>query len=126
QPKDGQGQPKNGQGQPKNGQGQPKPGQGQGQPKEGQGQPKDGQKGKSQEKNEPKGTGQRVADGKVNNTESKANGTEGDGSFLNLPPRQRELIRQALSDKLPPEYASLIQQYFVNIAKGKPAMQEKK
>jgi hypothetical protein len=62
----------------------------------------------------------------VANAPHQANGTEGDGGFLNLPPRQRELIRQALSDKMPPEYANLIQQFFVNIAKGKPAMPEKK
>ena len=43
-----------------------------------------------------------------------------------LPPRQREMIRQALSAKLPPEYAALIQQYYVNIARGKPATTEKR
>ena len=45
----------------------------------------------------------------------------GNALLLNLPPRQREMIRQALADKLPPEYAAMIQQYFLNIAKGKPA-----
>jgi len=45
----------------------------------------------------------------------------GDGSFLHLPPRQRELIRQAISGNLPPEYANLIQQYYINIARGRPA-----
>jgi hypothetical protein len=46
---------------------------------------------------------------------------EGDGTFLGLPPRQREMIRQALSGQLPPEYAEMIQQYYVNIARGRPA-----
>ena len=32
-----------------------------------------------------------------------------------------ELIRQALSGSLPPEYAGLIQQYYINIARGKMA-----
>jgi hypothetical protein len=41
--------------------------------------------------------------------------------FIHLPPRQRELIKQALSDKLPPEFSALIQQYYVNIARGQPA-----
>jgi hypothetical protein len=55
-----------------------------------------------------------------------SNGAEGEGNFLNLPPRQRELIRQALSDRMPPEYASLIQQYLVNIARGKPVTPDRK
>ena len=62
-----------------------------------------------------------MADGAGKNAESQGNDVKGDGSFIGLPPRQRELIRQAISDKLPPEYAAIIQQYFVNIAKGKPA-----
>jgi hypothetical protein len=33
-----------------------------------------------------------------------------------LPPRQRELIRQALASELPPEYAAQIQQYYLNIS----------
>jgi len=45
----------------------------------------------------------------------------GMAELLNLPPRQRELIRQAMTQKLPPEYAALIQQYYVNIARGRPA-----
>ena len=62
-----------------------------------------------------------MADGKVNNAPSELKDVKGEGLFLHLPPRQREMIRQALSDKLPPEYAAMIQQYFANIAKGKPA-----
>jgi hypothetical protein len=57
----------------------------------------------------------------VRNTPSWFNDVNGEGSFLHLPPRQRELIRQALTEKLPPEYSALIQQYYVNIARGKPA-----
>ena len=32
-----------------------------------------------------------------------------------------EMIRQALAGKLPPEYAAMIQQYYINLAGGKPA-----
>jgi hypothetical protein len=46
---------------------------------------------------------------------------QGNGTFLHLPPRQRELIQQALSQSLPPEYAAAIRQYYVNIARGRPA-----
>jgi hypothetical protein len=73
------------------------------------------------EKGDQMATGDRKPDGVSKNVKAQSNGVEGDGSFLNLPPRQRELIRQALTEKLPPEYASFIQQYFVNVAKGKPA-----
>lgn len=105
------------------GQGQ---GQGNGQSQgQGQGQAQ-GQSGQGREKNQGRGQGDRTADGQVNNSASQGNGAEGSGSFLHLPARQRELIRQALSDKLPPEYAPLIRQYFANIATGKPAMAEKK
>ncbi len=45
----------------------------------------------------------------------------GDGAFLHLPPRQRELIQQAICGSLPPDYAALIQQYYINIARGRPA-----
>lgn len=45
----------------------------------------------------------------------------GDGAFLHLPARERELIKQAMSAALPPQYAPLIQQYYVNVARGKPA-----
>jgi hypothetical protein len=96
------------------GQGQPKAGQGKGQ---GQGK----KMAAGIEKNQPKGTGDRVADGKVGKSKSQLSEVRGDGSFLHLPPRQRELIRQALSGQLPPEYAALIQQYYVNIARGRPA-----
>ena len=45
----------------------------------------------------------------------------GDGAFINLPARQREMIQQALSGTLPPEYGAMIRQYFMNVASGKPA-----
>jgi hypothetical protein len=45
----------------------------------------------------------------------------GRGLLISLPRRQRELLRQALADQLPPEYAAMIQQYFVNVARGRPA-----
>src|SRR5207237_9634451 len=95
-------------------------GQAQGQ-KQGQGQGQAMAKGQSQEKNQIKGSGNRIADGKVSNGKSELHNAQGDGSFLGLPPRQRELIRQALSGNLPPEYAAMIQQYYVNIARGRPA-----
>jgi hypothetical protein len=106
---------------PGQGEGQ-KPGEGQGQ-KPGQGKSQgQGQKpGNSQEQNQPKGTGNRLADGRMNDGKSQLTDVKGDGMFLQLPARQRELIRQALNEKLPPEYAALIQQYYINIARGKPA-----
>jgi hypothetical protein len=81
-----------------------------------------GQQAKGQEKNENKGNGDRdPSDAKLANKDSKSNGAEGEGNFMHLPPRQRELIRQALAGNLPPEYANLIQQYYINIARGRPA-----
>ena len=65
------------------------------------------------------GSGNRVADGKVSNTPAQMNDVRGEGAFLHLPPRQRELIRQALTGQLPPEYATIIQQYYMNIARGR-------
>jgi hypothetical protein len=113
--KPGQGK---GQGQAKGqGQGQ-KPGQGKGQ---GQGQAKGQKPGKSMEKNETRGNGNRSADGQRNNAASRLGDVRGDGAFIHLPPRQRELIKQALNEKLPPEYAAMIQQYYINIARGKAA-----
>ena len=66
-------------------------------------QGKNTQPGKAPEDNQNRGQGNRLADGTLKNTNSMLNDINGDGSFLSLPPRQRELIRQALSDKLPPE-----------------------
>jgi hypothetical protein len=109
-------------------------GQGQGQqqvqgPKPGQGQ-NQRQLGQSQERNQNRGSGDRIADGKVKNPPSQLMDVQGEGLFIYLPSRQRELIRQALSEKLPPEYAAMIQQYYINLARGKPAarpmMPEKK
>lgn len=96
------------------------PGQGQGQ-KPGPGKGQSDRPSPGQERNQTQGTGRRTADGAGRSAESQGNDVKGDGSFLGLPPRQRELIRQAVGDKLPPEYAALIQQYYVNVAKGKPA-----
>lgn len=90
---------------------------GMGQPKPGSGKAK--QPSPGLEKNEAPGQGDRVADGKTSNGKSQLNDVNGDGSFLHLPPRQRELIRQALSGQLPPEYAAMIQQYYINIARGR-------
>jgi hypothetical protein len=123
----GQGQGQQGQGQEPGqgegqgqGQGQGQQGQGQGQ-QPGQGQGRNNQPGQSMENNQTRGSGNRLPDGRLKNAPSQSNDMNGEGAFLHLPPRQRELIRQAISDKLPPEYAALIQQYYVNIARGKPA-----
>jgi hypothetical protein len=80
----------------------------------------------AQERNGAKGSGERVADGQMSNSASELRDVVGAGSFLNLPPRQREIIRQALTGELPAQYAAMIQQYFVNLASGKPAVTEKK
>jgi hypothetical protein len=124
EPMPGQGQPMPGQGQPMPGQGQPMPGQGKGEPMPGMGEPMDQpgeQKGPSQENPRNKGKGDREPDGKLNNAASKLQNVKGEGAFINLPPRQREMIQQALSDKLPPEFSALIRQYYMNIAGGKAA-----
>lgn len=90
--------------------------------KNGQAQGKQGEKASpGQEKNLGKGKGDRIADGKRTNNPSELLDVEGDGHFLNLPPRQRELIRQAISGELPPEYAAQIRQYYINISRGRPA-----
>jgi hypothetical protein len=57
----------------------------------------------------------------LKNTASRLNDVKGDGAFINLPARQREMIQQALSGALPPEYGAAIRQYFMNVAGGKPA-----
>jgi hypothetical protein len=85
-------------------------------------QPNPNQQRPNEQRDNQNATGDRVADGKVNNPKAQLTNADGDGSFLHLPPRQRELIRQAMADKLPPDYASLIQQYYVNVAKSKPAV----
>lgn len=55
------------------------------------------------------------------NAASQLQDVKGGNSFLHLPPRQRELIRQSLNDTLPAEYSALIQQYYVNLARGRSA-----
>ncbi len=78
--------------------------------------------GKSQEKNDAQGKGDRVPDGQLKDAASQLANVKGEGAFLALPPRQRELIRQALSENMPAEYAAMIQQYYLNLAKSKPSM----
>jgi hypothetical protein len=68
---------------------------------QGKGKGKGDPKGNAQEKNENQGKGDRTADGKVNNGQSQLNDITGSDTFLQLPPRQRELIRQALAGDLP-------------------------
>jgi hypothetical protein len=99
----------------------PNPQQGQPQGQQPDGKPDPAGKQNAQEKSEQVASGDRTPDGVKKDAKVKLNQVDGDGTFLHLPPRQRELIRQALAEKLPPEYATMIQQYFVNVAKGKPA-----
>ena len=73
------------------------------------------------ETNQGQGTGNRTPDGKLKNDPSHLLNVKGEETFLHLPPRQRELIRQSLGEGLPPEFSSLIQQYYVNLARGKAA-----
>ena len=51
------------------------------------------------------GEGNRLADGTASNDASQRKDVKGEGGFLFLPSRQRDLIKQALSEKLPPEYS---------------------
>jgi Domain of unknown function (DUF4175) len=105
----------------KDGKGQQAKGDGKGQGKDkGKQQGKD--QGTAQEKNDNKANGNRIADGKVTNTPSVLLDVTGEDTFLQLPPRQRELIRQALAGELPPEYAAQIQQYYLNISRGRSAV----
>ncbi len=60
------------------------------------------------------------------NAKSEKGDVKGGSTFVNLPARQRELIMQALSEKLPPEHAAQIKRYFENIAGGKAATEDKK
>jgi hypothetical protein len=135
-PKPGQPQAK-GQGK-EPGQGPPgqEPGQGEepGQGPPGQAQaPGQGQSptpGPSQEQNISKGSGNREPDGNGKNAGSQLKDVKSGDSFLHLPPRQRDLIRQSLNETMPGEYSSLIQQYYVNLARGRaatgPAVEERK
>lgn len=88
------------------------------------GQQQNNQRQQNPERDDQIASGDRQPDGSARNPKAQLNNVEGDGSFLHLPPRQRELIRQAMADKLPPDYATLIQQYYVNVAKGKPAAKQ--
>jgi hypothetical protein len=77
--------------------------------------------GKSQENNQGTGSGNRVADGTLKNAASGGQDVKGDGAFINLPAKQREMIQQALATQLPPEFAAMISQYNKNINSKKPA-----
>jgi hypothetical protein len=57
----------------------------------------------------------------LKNSASGGQDAKGDGNFINLPPRQREMIQQALSAQLPPEYSAMINQYFKNLNDKKSA-----
>jgi hypothetical protein len=102
--------------------GKGKQGDGKGQQAKGQGDKQGNKQGNAQEKNDAKANGNRIADGKVSNTQSQLQDVTGEDTFLQLPARQRELIRQALAGELPPEYAAQIQQYYLNISRGRSAV----
>lgn len=106
-------------------------------------QGKEGQQGKQQAKNQSsqnkndqsaqgdskdkKQSGDPTQNGERDgNAKSEKNNVQGSSTFVNLPARQRELIMQALSEKLPPEHAAQIQRYFENIAGGKAASEPRK
>jgi hypothetical protein len=72
-----------------------------------------------------RGTGNRAPDDSKTNPPTSLMAVDGPGAFLGLPPHQREAVRQALRDALPPEYAPLIRQYYINIARGRPAASAK-
>jgi hypothetical protein len=77
--------------------------------------------GKDKQAGDPSQNGER--DG---NAKSEKANVDGKSTFVNLPARQRELIKQALSDNLPPEHAAQIQRYYESIAAGKAAGEKKK
>ncbi|HMO37347.1 MAG TPA: hypothetical protein PKA06_15015, partial [Gemmatales bacterium] len=88
------------------------------------GKPDKSSEGDSKEKNtsaDPNQSGDR--DG---NAKSEKTNADGKSTFVNLPARQRDLIMQALGDKLPSEHASQIQRYFESIATGKSATDKPK
>src|SRR5205085_1592158 len=60
------------------------------------------------------GDAQAKADGQPGDDGDDGMGDDGMGKD-----GQGELIRQALSAQLPPEYAAVIQQYYINIARGR-------
>ena len=101
--------------------GQPKPGQ----PKEGQPKPEQPKEGKqptaSNKMDNTKGDGLRKPSTDSEAKASQLPKIEGDGAFLALPPREREIIRQAINARMPPEYAAEITQYYINIARGQAA-----
>jgi len=78
-------------------------------------------KSDQQKQGDPTQNGERDGNAKAEKLDVR-----GSSTFVNLPPRQRELILQALSEKLPPEHAAQIQRYFESIAGGKPATENKK
>lgn len=106
-------------------------------------QGKDGQKGQQQAKNQAKDSkSDKASEGdskeknqsadpnqngeRDGNAKSEKANTDGKSTFVNLPARQRDLIMQALGDKLPPEHAAQIQRYFESIAAGKAATESPK
>jgi hypothetical protein len=75
--------------------------------------------GQSQEQNQAQGSGNRTPDGRLKNAASQLTDQSGQDAFLYLPQRQRDLIRQAMTEGFPPEYSALLQQYYINLARGR-------
>ena len=57
----------------------------------------------------------------MNGLASKFNGEQGEGAFIHLPQRERDRIRESLNVRKPAEFGSMLDQYYRNIATGKPA-----
>lgn len=68
-----------------------------------------------------KGDGNRMPDGKLTDLASKFNNTQGEGAFIHLPQQERDRIRESLNVRKPAEFGSMLDQYYRNIATGKPA-----
>jgi hypothetical protein len=98
------------------GQGQAK-GEGQGQ---GQGQGQGLGKGQDQQAGQGKpgrqGTGQSGNWSGEGGADGERRGTAGSGAFAKLPSRDRAALRQSQSEKYPPEYAPLVEQYLKNLS----------
>lgn len=77
--------------------------------------PKASERDGKDDSNQRDGTGKRQPGGGNGQAGERAKLPAGDDVFIGLQPRQRDLIKQALADKLPPEYAALIEQYYIRL-----------
>src|SRR5205085_12594899 len=117
--------PRAGMGMPLAGMGQPMPGMGMGKPMPGMGQRMPGatpMPGMNQPDNKRQSEGDKDGPEKLNTAGSSGNGTNGDGSFINLRKRERDKVQQNAEAQFPAEFRELIKQYNINIKNNKPAM----